>query len=60
MRSNYLTLYLEGRSEIVRVGCVTSDELSITTGVPQGPVLRPLLLFSLYERLHYVSDSHNR
>ena len=35
--------YLEERSQIVRVGCVTSEELPITTGVPQEFVLGPLL-----------------
>ncbi len=35
--------YLEGRSQVVKIGCVSADELSITTGVPRGSGLGPLL-----------------
>ncbi len=42
--------YLDGRSQIVRIGCASSDERPITTGVPQGSVLGPLLF------LVYMND----
>ncbi len=42
--------YLDGRSQIVRIGCVSSDERPITTGVPQGSVLGQLLF------LVYMND----
>lgn len=39
--------YLENRKQIVKIGDVRSEELSIHTGVPQGSKLGPLL-FVLY------------
>ena len=42
MRSN-IKFYLDGRTQIVRVGSVSSEEESVSTDVPHGSVLGPLL-----------------
>ncbi len=40
----WLDSYLSGRKQLVSVNECDSEMQSVTTGVPQGSVLRPLLL----------------
>jgi len=51
--------YLTGRSQVVRIGCHSSNLFSCLAGVPQGSVLG-LLLFSIYTSptAHNAQASH--
>ena len=45
---SWITDYLNHRSQITIVNSTQSDELNVTCGIPQGSVLGPVLLISLY------------
>ncbi|KAI2645814.1 Ribonuclease inhibitor [Labeo rohita] len=45
--SQWITIFLTGRQQLVRMGTLMSSSCTTNTGIPQGCVLSPLL-FSLY------------
>ena len=49
--------YLSDRKQCVYNGGVFSDELSVCTGVPQGPILGPLL-FIKFQLILYADDTN--
>ena len=48
---NWFRSYLESRTQMACINGSVSDRLIITTGVPQGSFLGPLLFYYLHERL---------
>ena len=50
--------FLSGRRQVVRMGNIKSDPLTLNTGAPQGCVLSPLL-YSLYTHDCVATHSSN-
>ena len=53
---NWILNFLSDRRQVVRMGNITSDPLTLNTGAPQGCVLSPLL-YSLYT--HDCTATHS-
>ena len=56
---NWLTSYLSNRLQFVQMGDVLSDTLPISTGVPQGSILGPLLFLLYVDDIHLASNKFN-
>ena len=50
--------YLTGRTQVVSAGCSRSQEYALTTGVPQGSVLGPILFLCYVQPLVTVFEQH--
>jgi hypothetical protein len=48
--------YLNGRTQIVKVKQHRSSEMNVTTGVPQGSILGPLLFILYFKDIENCSD----
>ena len=56
---NWLTSYPSNRLQFVQMGDVLSDTLPISTGVPQGSILGPLLFLLYVNYNHLASNKFN-
>lgn len=55
----FISSFLSGRIQKVKVGGAVSDACAVTAGVPQGSVLSPLL-YTLYTSLLFKGFTHNK
>lgn len=55
----FISSFLSGRIQKVKVGGTVSEECAITSGVPQGSVLSPLL-YTLYTSLLFKDLTYNK
>ena len=56
---NWLISYLSNRLQFVQMGDVLSNTLPISTGVPQGLILGPLLFIMYVNVIHLASNKFN-
>ena len=56
---NWLVSYLSNNLQFVQMRDVLSDTLPISTGVPQGSILGPLLFLLYVNDIHLASDKFN-
>ena len=55
----WFSSYLSDRFQLVEMDGFRSDMLNITTGVPQGSILGPLLFIIYVNDMHSISDKFN-
>ena len=55
----WFSSYLSDRFQFVEMDGFRSDMLNITTGVPQGSILGPLLFIIYVDDMHSISDKFN-